>query len=238
MLQQFITKLSSTEKKMFYGATLFCALAILDRVFLGPISAQIRNLDSDIKREQGEIKKDLRFLAYKNRILEEQDAFASYFETKSSTEEEMIAEFLKKIEILATEANITLNRVTPTEGKQKKGYREYQASLDCVGELANVVKFIHLLDSSKDLLKTEKLSISAKKSETDEVTVNLMVAKIIVDAAGVAHPADGKQTRSIRIKDLGLGEELNVNLADQPKESTAKQPPPQNETEVKFTISP
>ena len=184
MFQQIYTKLSEKERKILYVTILFIILAFVDRLFLSPTGERLKTLDQDIKEEENDIKKDLHFLSYKAKILKESETLRPYFSHKEKTEEEIIASFLKKIEILATQANINLVKVSPSEAKDKKGYKEYSANLECSGTLPNLVTFLHLVDSSSDLLKTTKLNMSVKKAGTEDLLSTMTVTKIIMDPSG------------------------------------------------------
>ncbi len=182
MIQKFISKLSGKEKKILYVTIGVVLMAFMDRLFLGPVTAKLSVLDEDIKTQENSIKRDLRFLSYKDRIIKERKLLNKYYVKKMQSEEEIIAAFLKRIEMLASDSKITLVKVTPTESAQKKGYIEYYASLECTGKLKDVVTFMHLIDSSPELLKIIKFSISAKKASPDEVLSSMTVSKIIVEA--------------------------------------------------------
>ena len=131
MIQNFISKLSPKEKKIFYIAIIFVVIAFLDRLFLGPVMSRLHSIDSEIEQQKNAIKSDLRFLSYKDRILKENEDFGIYYTKKAQTEEEIIAAFLKKIEMFASESKVNLIKVSPSEAKQKKGYMEYYADLEC-----------------------------------------------------------------------------------------------------------
>ena len=203
MLQQFFTKLSDKERKIFTAAAIFVVAAILDRLFLSPTTEKLSKLNDDIKEEENSIKKDLHFLSYEEKILKENEVLRPYYSNKEKTEEEIIAAFLKKIEILATQANINLVKVNPSEAKQKKGYKEYYANLECSGPLQSMITFLHLVDSSPDLLKTVKMDLGAKKIGSDEIVANLSIAKIIIDPAKeapiVAIAPLGDSNRSVQV---------------------------------------
>ena len=97
-----------------------------------------------------------------------------------TTDEEMIAAFLKKIENLAILSKVTLIKVNPAPGEQDAQYWKYQADLECSGNLADVVSFMHLINSATDLMKIDKYNFSAKKSDTDEIKATMTVEKIVV----------------------------------------------------------
>lgn len=208
MLQQFFAKLSDKERKILTVAIILLIAAVLDRVFLSPTAEQLQTLNENIKEEENSIKKDLHFLTYKEKILKENEVLRPYYNQKERTEEEIIAAFLKKIEILATEANVNLVKVNPSEPKQKKGYKEYYAILECSGPLQNMITFLHLIDSSADLLKTVKLNMGAKKIGSEEIIASLTIAKIIIDR--------GENPQIVAVTPYGDSSHT-VNLDETPK---------------------
>lgn len=185
MIQNFISKLSPKEKKIFYIAMLFILLAVFDRLFLGPSTAKLKSLDEEIEKEKNWIKSDLRFLSYKDRILRENITLSPYYTSKAQTEEEVIAAFLKRIEILATASKVNLIKVNPSEINPKIGYIEFNANLECDGRLDDIVTFMHAIDTSKELLKIVKLSMTPKRGSAEEVSCAMTVTKVIIDLASV-----------------------------------------------------
>src|SRR3989338_4832780 len=125
MLQNFFSRLSPQEKRIFYATVILLVVALFDRLFLGPATARLKSLDEEIKEEENVIKSNMRFLSFKDKILKENTTFAHYFVPKAKTEEEIIAAFLKKVEILSSEASVNLIRVNPSDSKQKTGFMEY-----------------------------------------------------------------------------------------------------------------
>ena len=97
-----------------------------------------------------------------------------------STDEEMTAAFLKKIEGLASASKVTLIKVNPAPSEQDAEYWKYQAELECSGELANVVSFMHLINSDSELMKVSKYNFSSKKTDTDEIKATMTIEKIVV----------------------------------------------------------
>ncbi len=185
MLQNFISKLSPKEKKIFYMAVFFVLAAFLDRLFLGPAMTRLKSLDEEIEHERNIIKSDLRFLSFKNRILKENNAFSAYYAAKAQSDEEIIASFLKNIEMFASQAKVNLVKVNPSGSKQKKDYMEYYTNLECEGRLEDVAKFIYSVNTSSGLLKIIKLSINHKKAGLEYVNAAMTITKIIIDDASL-----------------------------------------------------
>ncbi len=207
MLNDFYSKLNDQEKKIFYVALVIVLVMVLDRMFLGPSLSKMKTYDEEIRQQRANIQRDLRFVTYKNQILEEDAAFRLYYNNTYRTEEQIIAAFLKKIEMIATEANINLIKITPAESKERKGFVEYYANLECEGLLENIASFMHMIDTSDDLLKIIKTSFSLKRASGDEVVVNMQVAKMLMGSRlnpqtaaaerSEASPSSGVESSSI-----------------------------------------
>lgn len=163
----------------------FVLMALLDRLFIGPTTSKLKSLDDEIAQQENVIKGDLRLLSYKNKILKENKSLAAFFMQKPQAEEEIIADFLKKIEVLATESKVNLAKVSPADSKPKKGFIEYYADLECDGTLENVAKFMYAINASSDLLKVVKFNLNPKKAGADEVVSNMTVTKVIIDASSI-----------------------------------------------------
>ncbi len=182
MIQKFMEKLSGKEKKLLYVSLGFVLLALFDRLFLGPVAARLNELDMEMEQQKRLMARDLRFLSHKKTILRENGEFSKYYANSYLTEEKIVANFLERIERLASEAGVTLIKVNPADFYEKLGYLEYFANLECDGTLESISKFIYLVDTSDDLLKVVKMNITPKRASAEEVKAAMTVKKILVDA--------------------------------------------------------
>ena len=57
---------------------------------------------------------------------------------------------------------------------------KYTAELECSGILSDVVTFIHLVDTSKELMKVVKFSFSSKKADSDEIKALMTIHKVVI----------------------------------------------------------
>ena len=181
MIQKFFADLSDTGKKLMTVTIIFVVAALFDRLLIGPTMSKLANIDQDIVTEENTVKQDLKFLTHKDRILKESKAFEEFITVKMPAEEEIISRFLKKVEILANKFSVTLVKVTPSPGEvNKDNYMRYTADLECSGILSDVISFMHLIDSSPDLMKVVQFNMGSKKAENDEVKTSMTVVKIVV----------------------------------------------------------
>lgn len=180
MLTKFLSSLSDNGKKLFIVALVIVFIALFDRLLIGPTMSKLSAIDQDIVKEENNIKQNLHFLGYKNKIIKESQSYETYLMAKVPTEEEIIAAFLKKIENLATKASVTLIKVTPTPGTKEKEYLKYQADLECSGKLLDIITFMHLVDSSDELMKVLKFNFSSKKADSDELKALMTIEKVVI----------------------------------------------------------
>jgi len=181
MIQEFYAKLSENEKKIFYAAIGMVILALFDILFLRPVFSRLASIDKEITEKKNSIKQDLRFLTYKDKILNEQEAYQTFETDERKTEEEIIAGFLKTVELLASESSINLAKLNPAGSTPKKGFVLYHAVLECDGRLTDMVEFMHRIDMTENLLKVDQIDMSGNKASAENVKASMKIAKLIID---------------------------------------------------------
>lgn len=187
-VNKFVGDLNDLQKKLLIAALVIVVLALFDRLLIGPTMSRLSAIDAEINHEEKSIKQDLKFLSYKDRIVKEQREIEGFITKEIPTEEELISAFLKTLEGLAAKANINIAKVSPSTGSGDGNLLKYQADLECSGKLADIVTFMHLVDSSDELLKVTKYNLFGKKADAeDNIKVSMTVEKVIV-SAGVAKP--------------------------------------------------
>jgi hypothetical protein len=179
-ITKFISSLNENQKKLLVIAVVIVVAALFDRLLIAPTMSRLSTIEGDITKEEATIRQDIHFLGYKDRILKETQEIDPYLTKDMSTDEEMIAGFLKKIEVLAGQSKVTLIKINPAPGEQDADYWKYQADLECSGDLADVVSFMHMVNANSELMKVLKFNISSKKTDTDEIKATMTIEKIVV----------------------------------------------------------
>ena len=187
MISKFISGLSDLGKKLLIVALIFIIVALFDRLLVDPTMARLSMIDADTLKEEQNIKQNLRFLGFKDKILKEAKAADPYLTENPPTEDEIITAFIKKIEIVASKTNV-VTKTTPPTNQQDNNYLKYVAGVDCSGKLTDIVTFMHLINSSDDLMKVIKFNLSSKKTDSDEIKATLTIAKIIIPKKTIAKP--------------------------------------------------
>jgi hypothetical protein len=175
----FLAHLSKRDKLKFYAAGIFVLIALFDRLMIAPISAKLQSLDKQIAEKKAGIKVDLRILGEKERIELESAKYKSFFTREGTAEEEMSA-LMKEVETLANKSTVYLLDMKPGAVKDSATFKQYTVTLNCEGELKRLIEFMYAIETSRKLLKTDKLQISLKSRESDTLKCNLSISKIIL----------------------------------------------------------
>lgn len=193
---EFYNHLNEQERKIFYVAMGVLVIALFDGLFLRPVLSRLDELEDQIRSTSRALERDLRFISYRDKILEEDRLFRKYQTDEARTGEEIIAGFLKTIEVIASEKQISLSRVTPADFSARKGSIQYFASVECSGKLPDMIAFIYTIDSTDNLLKIVRMNMSGNKASKDDVKVEMKVAKLVIDPATVGNYAfDAKEIK-------------------------------------------
>lgn len=190
MINKFISGLTANEKKILMIAGLFVLLALFDRLLVGPSLGRMKELDDSIAKEADVIKQNMRFLGYRERIVRDAAAFKDFYTKDVRSEEEITADFLKKMELMGTQSGVELSKVSPTAPEYQKDYVKYLVNMDCSGKLENITAFVYAINNSKELIKVEKMNLGGNARNADVVQASLTVSKMIVGADPSVDPKD------------------------------------------------
>ena len=180
MLQKFIANLSEKERKIFYITAIVVCLAMLDRLFLNPVMSRLKVLDTKIEEEKIAIMRDRRILSYEPKIKKESDVFSKYFSASVPDDDVVNADFLRLVEKLASQANVSLVKSNPSHVNKGEQLNEYFASVDCNGKLQDVMSFMHTVNTTEELLKVTEFNMTPQRGQDNTVKVSMTVVKVIV----------------------------------------------------------
>lgn len=187
-MNQFFTSLTPLQKKLFCIAAFFVTLALFDVLLVSPSLAKRAKIEEDTKAAEESIKGDLKILSYQNKIDKEKELFKAYYSDSIPKDEDVMAQFLGKLDAYVKEFNLTLaknNRSNDqaegsADADAKKDYLIYKADLECSGNLEDIAKLIYKIDTSKEFFKILKINLAMKKTgDVEEMKAVMTVAKYI-----------------------------------------------------------
>jgi hypothetical protein len=182
LFNKFISGLSANEKKLLAFASLVVVVFLFDRLLVAPSMSRLRDIDEAIAKEEKVVGQNTRFLAHRDRVVQEAAVFKDFYAKGVRAEEEVIGDFLKKIESLATKSEIMLVKVFPDGQDVQKNYIKYFVTLDCSGKIENITNFMYAVNSSPELLKVEKMNLLGNVREAEKVQATITISKMIMGA--------------------------------------------------------
>lgn len=186
MIAAFYAKLGKRERMLVAAACVAVSLVVMDRAVLGPILARMRVLDVEIEVKSQTIKRNLRVLSFWDSIVTEYAKYSSYMDSGEKTREEIIADLLRKVESLANQKSVTIASVTPGDVDDNQIFQEYKTTLECEGQLGNVLSFMNLLEESDFLFQIKSYTLLPKSKGSEVVKCRMDMSRVIVTAEDIS----------------------------------------------------
>lgn len=191
-LEEVFSKLSPHSRILFIVAVIFVALALMDRLMVGPFMSQMKYMEAENKAQKENIKRSKRVISFREGILEEYLKYSTYLDTGEMTQEEIIAALLRKIETLAGQQSVTITNVRPGDVEDKFNFRIYKTSIDCEGKLVNILSFVNLMEQSDYLFQVERYTMSPKSKGSEITKCTFDIARILITSESIGDLQDAK----------------------------------------------
>ncbi|NTV28818.1 MAG: type 4a pilus biogenesis protein PilO [Candidatus Omnitrophica bacterium] len=182
MINKFISGLKPDQRKILAVVSVLVILGLFYVLLLRPVLHRSNEIDALIVKEQETVRKNTRFLAKREQVIKEAGAFKDYFTKDVRAEEEVIADLLKKVELLATQAGVQMSKISPAGQDVQNDYIKYLVSVDCSGALESLTNFMYAINNSQDLTRVEKMNIGSNAKSADTVQASFTISKMIIGA--------------------------------------------------------
>jgi Type II secretion system (T2SS), protein M subtype b len=168
------------EKLLAVSTISVAVIAVVYNFIIDPIIGQWNSMDKKIRSKEITLEKYARILRDKNSIEKLRGRYAKYFETNRQTPEEESSAALSVIEQVARRTNVRITNIKPLSSKSFGSYNRSTFRVAVEAKLTELTKFIYDLQSSDQLLKVERMVLTAKESEPSVIKAILNVTKISV----------------------------------------------------------
>lgn len=175
----FLDRLSKREKMALYLAVFFISLTLLDRLIISPVITKIRMLNQDIQSKETSAKTSLRILSQKDRIASESLRYSSFISSIKSEEEEVTA-ILKEIESIANKSSVYLIDLKPAGTKDQGEAKKYLVTLNCEGQMEQLIEFFYNIENSDKLLSIDKYQIIPASKESSVAKATLTISMVFL----------------------------------------------------------
>jgi hypothetical protein len=173
-------RLSRREKIILYLSITIVMGVAADQLVLGPIHRSVQSLEQKIRDAEANIKRSIQLLGQKDKMMKEAEHYASYAISSKSSEDGVLV-LLKQIQELASQASVNLLFSKPAGGgSETKDRNVYRVSLECEGQMDQLINFFYAIENSKLLLRIEKYSLqpTAKGSSVAKCAATISMAGI------------------------------------------------------------
>ena len=171
------SKFTKRERLVFIITISLISGVALYVFIVEPAYKKWNQLRLEYKSASSKLLKNTRLLANRDNIEKEYDKYKDYIQKKEDKGQE-IALALKEIETAALGAGVKITSIKPRGEKQLKNYQTYSVELISEATVTQFIKFIYDLESSKKLLKVERLVLSLKSAQSDLLKGTFIIDKI------------------------------------------------------------
>lgn len=175
---EWIGKLSSRERVIFYVTAAFIFVFLVQVVVLSPILNKLADLDDAIATHQEKVKKSLEISSRQPEIDRQKELYGTVF-SDLPTEEE-VASFLRDIEGLAKDCGVYLIDVQPGAQVTKGVGKEYSMEMNFEAKMEQVFKFFYEMSRADKLIKIVRYQVRPKSQDSSVAVCNLSVAKLVI----------------------------------------------------------
>jgi len=177
--KQFFSKLSKRERKILYASVIIIVLGSMDRLVYQPILSLFNEVEQEILSQENQLRKNMRFLAAREAISNRYSVYAAYAVTTGSDEEE-VAGLLNEVEGVARKSGLALLNMKPKPAFTTEFGKQYPVEVEVETQMKELIKFIHALQSSKYILRVQKLRLVPKGKSKAEVKGYLLINRTVI----------------------------------------------------------
>ncbi len=171
-----LSKFTKRERRLTV-ITVVIVLSTVSYVFIiEPLMRAWSELSNEIRTSEVKLEKSFRLLNQQDRLKAEYEMYAPHIKKISSDEEE-IASMLKVVEEIARNDSIHITNIRPQPLVDRGFYKEIAFELIAEANIKQLCKFMYDLQSSGNLLRTKRLTLSAASSKKEELKAVMEIAK-------------------------------------------------------------
>lgn len=178
-MKEIFTRMSAREKAGIAAAALVIFVMFVDRFIVDPMTIRMNQINREIKASEGALNVDTELARQKDAVSSEYKKYSAYVRQAGSDEEEQ-NKMLGEIEELARKAGVSIASMKSIAPKTVDFHKRYEAELEVEGGMEQVVSFLYLLNSSPQLLRTERMNLNPKDKDSEIVKSKINVTKVVM----------------------------------------------------------
>lgn len=211
VVKAFVSGLSDKERKLFYMTCAVLGVVLFDRIIVGPVTERLSMLKEETRAQMRLTQQNIQILEYRDRIINNALKYEPYYVSKVLSREERIGRFLRDVEDIARKAGVSLSDISPVRVPEDQQMPVYGLTLECDGEMQNMVSFFYGIDASEKPIRVSAFTMDVMNAEDHTVRCRIDIDKLIVTSEGI--PLD-EADRGTRISEAEELEEEDFFVTD------------------------
>ena len=172
-------EIKKREVALFYAIAGLLTIWFISRVVLSPFHEKLVTLDREVALQEAKLRRGITLIEKKEAISKEYDKYASFFSIQNYSDEESVANFLKEVEKISRETNLTILDMKPQkEAAKDKFSKEYQINIKAEANMKQLVGFLYALTNSSLLFSVEKMVLVPKSEESSDLSITMAVSGV------------------------------------------------------------
>ncbi|MFA6079359.1 MAG: hypothetical protein WC779_06415 [Candidatus Omnitrophota bacterium] len=170
-------KFKRNEKILLYATVAIVAAFIAQKFLFPGMKTKTKSSGSLITIAEARLKEGIEIQKRKADILADFKEFKGYLKTENMSELDITTGFLKEVESIAQASRVSIINLTPNNQPiDDGGYRRYTADLRVEGVAEEVFDFLKRIQSTKSLIKIDKMSIASKDEQASMLKLDTTIS--------------------------------------------------------------
>jgi hypothetical protein len=159
--------------------TIIIAITALSYNFVvEPLTNRWSGLEKEIRDKEILLTKHNRILRDREEIEKLHSEYTKYFQKEKLTPEEESATALSNLEKLARKAKVRITNIKPLAIRSYENYAKFTFKVTTESRIDELTNFIYSLQTSEQLLKTDRMVLRAKERQHEVIKAILHITKI------------------------------------------------------------
>ena len=176
-----IEKLSSREKALLVAGVCVVLILFCEKLVVTRVRIRLQDMGRQIKTAESEIRGNDRILQMRDEVDADYAKFSAYV-MEVPEGRNPVDEMFTRIDEIASFSNIRVVGEMKEMAKESGDFfAEYSVKIDVVGTMADMIRFLHRLEISPELLRVKKLDLAPAGGEKSiEKKATLTISRIVL----------------------------------------------------------
>ena len=173
-------KLTKREKLIAVFTGVFILIVFIDQGVVQPLKRNIEGLGQKISAQEVRVLQNYVSTAQKPQVDQIYVSLLENLDNSKTNDEEIRADILHDVELLARSNSIYLSEVKPQVSVESENLTDFFVRLQIEGEMEKFVRFIRDLVATKKLYYVETIRVTQNPNEPNKIKATLSIARSVI----------------------------------------------------------